>query len=187
MPARRPTPTDTRVIARSIILLRAQKVLLDTNLAEIYGVTTKALNQAVKRNADRFPEDFVFQLTAREALALNRSQSVTGAERHRNVRYLPMAFTEHGAIMAATILKSRRAVETSVFVVRAFVQLRELLASNTDLARRLTILESRVARRLGRHDEEITAIIKLIRQMMATPQPAKQRPIGFTADIGGDN
>jgi hypothetical protein len=187
MPARRITSTNAQVIARSIVVLRGQKVLLDANLAELYGVTTKALNQAVRRNADRFPADFIFRLTERETAAVNRSQNVTGAEKHRNIRYLPMAFTEHGAIMAATILKSHRAVEMSVFVVRAFVQLRELLAANTNLAKRLAALESRVARRLGRHDEEITSIIKLIRHMMAAPPQVKQRPIGFTADLGGDD
>jgi hypothetical protein len=166
-------------------MLRGQKVLLDAELASLYGVTTKALNQAVKRNSSRFPADFIFRLTEHETATLNRSQDVTGAEKHRNIRFPPMAFTEHGAIMAATILNSPRAVEMSVFVVRAFVQLRNLLASNTNLARRLAHLEARVARRLSGHDREIAAIIELIRQMMA-PQPEKGRPIGFTADLGDD-
>jgi len=100
-------------------MLRGQKVLLDTDLAALYGVTTKALNQAVKRNVGRFPADFIFRLTERETGAINRSQNVTGVDKHRNIRFPPMAFTEHGAIMAATILKSHRAVEMNVFVVRA--------------------------------------------------------------------
>lgn len=185
MTARRTSSVPTRVIERSILLLRGQKVLLDADLADLYGVTTKALNQAVKRNADRFPADFIFRLTESEISGLNRSQDVTGAGRHRNIRFPPLAFTEHGAIMTATILKSSRAVEMSVFVVRAFVQLRELLASNAELARRLVHLEARVTRRLSGHDREINAIIKLIHQMMA-PQRVKRRPIGFTANLEGD-
>ena len=183
MTALQPTNASTTEIASSILVLRGQKVLLDASLAAIYGVTTKALNQAVKRNSGRFPPDFVYQLTSAEAASFNRSQTVTARGKHRNVRHRPLVFTEHGAIMAATILKSPRAVDMSVFVVRAFVQLRELAASNSDLDRRLRILEARVTRRLGRHDREITAIIKLVRQMMATPRRPRSRPIGFTANV----
>jgi hypothetical protein len=111
-------------ITRSILALHGHRVILDAELATLYGVPTKALNQAVKRNAERFPEDFMFRLTRVETEALNRSQFVTGPQKHRDPRFPPFAFTEHGAIMAATILNSPRAVEMSVFVVRAFVRLR---------------------------------------------------------------
>ena len=128
-------------IIQTIAILRGHRVLLDAELAALYGVTTKALNQAVKRNSARFPEDFIFRLSAQETEALNRSQIVTGSQKHRDPRFPPYAFTEHGAIMAASILNSPRAIEMSVYVVRAFVQLRELLASNTALARKLDELE----------------------------------------------
>ncbi len=122
-------------ISRSILVLRGQRVILDAELAALYGVPTKALNQAVKRNAERFPEDLMFRLSRTETEALNRSQIVTGHQKHRDPRFPPYAFTEHGAIMAATILSSPRAVEMSLYVIRAFVRLRELLVSNTALAR----------------------------------------------------
>jgi hypothetical protein len=165
-------------ISRTILLLRGQRIILDAELAALYGITTKALNQAVKRNVERFPEDFLFRLDHTEVEALNRSQSVTGSQKHRNPRFPPFAFTEHGAIMAATILNSPRAVEMSLYVVRAFVKLRELLASNAELALKLTELE----RKLKGHDEAITAILSAIRELM-NPPARKRRGIGFTADV----
>jgi hypothetical protein len=169
-------------ITQSILVFRGHKVLLDAELAELYGVPTKALNQAVKRNAERFPEDFMFRLSGAEAEALKRSQLVTGSQKHRDPRFPPHAFTEHGAMMAAMILNSPRAVEMSVYVVRAFVKLRELLASNRELARRFDELEARLEKRLTEHDEAIAAILSAIRQLMNPPAP-KRRGIGFTADI----
>jgi hypothetical protein len=165
-------------IGRTILILRRQRIILDADLAALYGVPTKALNQAVKRNAARFPEDFMFRLTRSEVEALNRSQIVTGSQKHRDARFPPFAFTEHGAIMAATILNSPRAVEMSLYVVRAFVRLRELLASNTALARKLDELE----RKYQHHDEAITAILSAIREL-TNPPPPKGRGIGFTADL----
>jgi len=165
-------------IGRTILILRRQRVILDTDLAALYGVPTKALNQAVKRNAERFPEDFMFRLSRTEVEALNRSQIVTGSQKHRDPRFAPFAFTEHGAIMAATILNSPRAVEMSLYVVRAFVRLRELLATNTALARKLDELE----RKYQHHDEAITAILSAIRELTNPPQ-LKRRGIGFTADL----
>jgi ORF6N domain len=150
-------------------------VLLDAELAALYGVNTK---EQVRRNRERFPADFMFQLTDEEHTAL-RSQFATlklGRRQHR--KYLPYAFTEHGAIMAATILNSPRAVEMSVYVVRAFVRLRELLASNTALARKLDELECKYQH----HDDAIKAILSAIRELMNPPRP-KHRPIGFTADL----
>jgi len=165
-------------ITQSILMLRGQRVLLDNDLAELYGVQTKRFNEAVKRNQARFPADFMFQLTGEEAVAL-RSQIATlkpGRGRHR--KYLPYAFTEHGAIMAAMILNSPRAVEMSVYVVRAFVHLRELIASNAELARQLKSLESQVKRKFDAHDRAIADILNTIRLLMNPPEP-KKRPIGF--------
>ncbi len=165
-------------IAQSILILRGQRVLLDGDLAALYGVTTKRLNQQVRRNLARFPSDFMFQLTAEEteALRLQFATLKTGRGRHR--KYLPFAFTEHGAIMAATILNSSRAVEMSIYVVRAFIQLRELLTSNKELAKKLDELETRIARKLASHDEAIAGILRTLRELMAPPE-TKKRPIGF--------
>jgi ORF6N domain len=169
-------------ITRAILVLRGQRVLLDAELAALYGVTTKRLNEQVKRNAARFPEDFLFRLSAAEVETLNRSQIATGSQKHRDPRFPPYAFTEHGAIMASMILNSPHAVQMSVYVVRAFVHLRELLSSNRELARRFAQLETRLDKKLTEHDEAIAAILSAIRQLMNPPQP-KRRPIGFTADL----
>jgi len=174
----------TRHIARDILVLRGQRVIIDGDLAVLCGVTTKRFNEQVRRNRERFLEDFMFQLTAQEAAAL-RSQFATiktGRGRHR--KYLPYAFTEHGAIMAASVLNSPRAVEMSVYVVRAFVRLREVLASNRELARQFAQLEARLDKKLADHDEAIAAILSAIRQLM-NPPPPRRRPIGFTADLSG--
>ena len=168
----------TEEITRAILVLRGHRVLLDSELASLYGATTKRFNEQVRRNRKRFPADFMFQLTAEESSSL-RSQFATlktGRGQHR--KYLPYVFTEHGAIMAATILDSPRAVEMSVYVVRAFVQLREMLASKTALVRKLNELDGK----LKNHDEAITAILSAIRELMNSPPP-KRRGIGFTADI----
>jgi hypothetical protein len=131
-----------------------------------------------KRNRSRFPDDFMFRLTKSETEALNRSQFATGSQKHRDPRFPPFAFSEHGAIQAANVLNSARAVDMGIYVVRAFVQLRELLASNTALARKLNELEGK----LKNHDEAITAILSAIRELMNPPAP-KRRAIGFTADL----
>jgi hypothetical protein len=172
---------DTKLILVDQIELlihdvRGQKILLDSDLAALYGVPTKVLNQAVRRNLDRFPADFLFQLTRDESEAL-RSQFVTlktGRGQHR--KYLPYAFTEHGVIMAATILNSPRAVAVSVFVVRAFVKLRQLVRAHKDLAAKLDQLE----RKVGSHDEAIKQLVVAIRQLMSPPDPPKNR-MGFHA------
>ena len=171
-------------ITRAIQILRGHRVLLDAELAILYRVTTKRFNEQVRRNRERFPADFMFQLSAQEAEAL-RSHIATSNVRPRGRggrRYLPYAFTEHGAIMAAMILSSPHAVEMSVYVVRAFVQLREMLASNKELARRLAQLETRLDKKLSTHDEAIAAILSAIRQLMHPPAP-KRRGIGFTANL----
>ncbi len=164
-------------IERKILLLRGEKVMLDRDLAELYGVETKVLNQAVKRNLERFPEDFMFQLTSDEFEIL-KSQIATSSWGGR--RKLPLAFTEHGAIMAASVLNSDRAVEMSVYVVRAFVQLRTVLLDHKALADKLTALE----RRVSHHDNSLAEVIHAIRALMAQPKPAN-RPIGFMADVTG--
>jgi len=165
-------------ITRSILVLRGQRVILDRDLAAIYGVATKVLNQAVKRNSERFPRDFRFQLTSAEA-AGSRSQFVTlNLRRGQNIKFLPYAFTEHGAIQAANVLNSPRAIAMGVYVVRAFVRLRKLVASNTALSRKLDELE----RKYRHHDEAITAILSVIRKF-TTPSCSKRRGIGFTANI----
>lgn len=164
-------------ITNIIFFLRGYRVILDSDLAEIYGVTTKRLNEAVKRNAARFPADFMFQISASEYSALSLQQT-----RHGGRRKLPWAFTEHGAIQAANVLTSERAIMMGVYVVRAFVQLRELIGSNKELAKRVDELEARLAKKLSVHDEAIVSILSAIRKL--TSQPAhKPRPIGFTAEL----
>jgi hypothetical protein len=167
-------------IVQSIVFLRNRKVILDSHLADLYGVKTKRFNEQVRRNLARFPSDFMFRLSKHE-FAILRSQFATLRLEHgKHRKYAPYAFTEHGAIMAATILNSPRAVEMSVHVVRAFVRLRELLASNKDLARRLDELETRVAQKLETHDQAIVGILKTLRELTSV----EVRAIGFTADIG---
>lgn len=166
----------TEYIAQAIRVIRNQKVLLDADLAALYGVETKRFNEQVKRNRARFPDDFMFQLTEAEFAAL-RSQSATSNTRRGGRRYLPYAFTEHGAIMAATILNSPWATEVSVYVVRAFIRLREVLASQEALVQRLDRLEVN----LTEHDQAISDILKALRQLMMPPDPPK-RQIGFVRD-----
>ncbi|MGH9602227.1 MAG: ORF6N domain-containing protein, partial [Terriglobales bacterium] len=165
---RRPVESRIRVI-------RGHRVILDKDLAELYGVDVKRLNEQVKRNAERFPGDFVFQLTGKEFKGL-RSQLTTPKPSRGGRRYAPFAFTEHGAIMAAAVLNTERAIEVSVFVVRAFVRFREVLATHKELAQKLTELE----RRIGGHDRAIQSLIRTIRQLMTTPLP-RRRQIGFKA------
>ena len=188
-----------------ILNIRNQKVILDADLAELYGVPTKVFNQAVKRNVNRFPEDFAFQLTAAEFAGLrsqmtaansskiatsssqavenegsvpNWSQFVTSYKRHRGAAYRPWAFTEHGAIMAATVLNSPEAVAMSVFVVRAFMQMREQLAANAAILKRLAEID----KTLLEHDSALRAIWTKLQPLLApSPEPPRRR-IGFNAD-----
>src|SRR5713101_8332820 len=166
-------------IASRIVVLRGQRVMLDADLAALYGVTTKRLNEQVKRNEERFPEDFMFRLTSAEVETLNRSQIATGSQKHRDPRFAPYAFTEHGALMAAMVFNSPRATEVSVYVVRAFVELRDTLIAHKELAKRLDELESRLERKLATHDQAITGILDAIRQLMVPPESTKKRRIGF--------
>lgn len=165
-------------IEKAILSIRGEKVMLDSDLAELYGVETRVLNQAVKRNASRFPEDFMFQLNADEIAKLNRSQIVIGSQKHRDPRFPPHAFTEHGALMLANVLNSERAAQTSVQVVRAFVRLRQMLASNAELSRKLAALENK-------YDAQFKVVFDAIRQLMSPPAKPK-REIGFHVKYDDD-
>jgi phage regulator Rha-like protein len=156
-------------IEKSILLVRKQKVILDTDLAELYGVETKALVQAVKRNTERFPEDFMFQLNHKE-FAILRSQDVT-SRGWGGRRYPPYAFTEQGVAMLSSVLHSQRAIQVNIEIMRAFIRLRKILASNAELARRLTALEKK-------YDAQFKEVFEAIRQLMTPPEP-KRRSIGF--------
>jgi hypothetical protein len=181
-----------------ILTIRGQKVVLDGDLAELYGVPTKVFNQALKRNRDRFPEDFVFQLTVEEYAALrtppaaagsvevlppanpeaetpNWSQFVTSSRKHRGAAYRPWAFTEHGALMAANILRSRQAIEMSVFVIRAFVRAREQLTANAAILKRLAEID----RTLLQHDTALRDIYTKLRPLLAPPPEPSRKEIGF--------
>jgi hypothetical protein len=176
-----PTHATANIESR-IFLARGLKVMLDTDLADLYGISTKRFNEQVRRNGARFPGDFMFRLTAQEVTDL-RSQfatsSFSGKRRQwGGRRYPPLAFTEHGALMAATLLNTPRATEVSVFVVRAFVRLREMAVANKDLARKLDELE----RRASHHDDAITGIIKAIRELAAPSEPKPRRRIGFISE-----
>ena len=161
-------------IAQQIVVLRGQKVMLDSDLAALYEVETRVLNQAVTRNLDRFPEDFMFRLTADEVALLN-SQSVISSEGHGGRRRsLPRAFTEQGVAMLSSVLRSPRAVQVNIEIMRAFVRLRELVATHKDLARRLEDLE----RRIQEHDLQLEDVFEAIRQLLLPP-PKPSGKIGF--------
>jgi hypothetical protein len=155
-------------ITRAILLIRGQKVILDTNLAELYEVETKALNRAVKRNIDRFPADFMFELTNEEA---ERLRCQFGTSKRGGRRYRPYAFTEQGVAMLSGVLHSRRAVRVNIEIMRAFVQLRQMLSSHADLARKLEALEKK-------YDAQFKVVFDAIRELTTPPAPPKRR-IGF--------
>ena len=168
-------------IERSILLIRGQKVMVARDLAYLYGVPTKVLNQAVKRHADRFPEDFMFQLTMEEARIWwtevrgggLRSQIVT-LKRGQHIKYRPYAFTEHGILMLSSVLNSERAVQVNIEIMRTFVRLRRMLASDSELARKLGVLEKK-------YDAQFKIVFEAIRQLMEPPE-TKKRPIGFLVE-----
>jgi hypothetical protein len=165
-------PIPMEQIQQSILLIRGKKVMLDTDLAQLYGVSTKRLNEQVKRNRDRFPQDFMFQLSAEE-----KTEVVAKCDHLASLKFSPThpyAFTEHGAIMLAAVLNTPRAIEVSVFVVRAFVRLREILTTHKALAHKLAELESKIET----HDEAIRSLVSAIRQLMASPEKQPKK-IGF--------
>jgi len=173
-------------IEGKIYTVRGQRVIVDRDLAGIYGVETRRLNEQVKRNLAKFPEDFMFQLTEGETNDWARSRSqIATMKRGKNIKYLPYAFTEHGAIMAATVLNSPRAIEMSVFVVRAFIKMRETLANNKTLALKLAELENKLTGRLNVHERAIVHVLGEVRKLMAaaeqSPDPPK-RKIGFKVE-----
>jgi hypothetical protein len=189
-------PIAVEQIDGMIRTIRGVRVMLDRDLAKIYGVPTKAFNQAVKRNRQRFPEDFMFRLTQEEAKALqvSRSQTVTSSQRkdllrsqfvtsnqRGGPRYLPYAFTEYGALMAANILNSTRAVQMSIFVVRAFAKMREALRGTPELARKLAALEKKLTGRLDVHEAAIVEVLQEVMQILNPPPPPEppRRRIGF--------
>lgn len=160
-------------IEQRILLIRGEKVIVDADLAEFYGVQTKVLNQAVKRNKGRFPEDFMFRLTKAE-----KDEVVTNCDHLEKLKFspaFPRVFTEHGAIMAASVLNSQRAVEVSVYIVRAFVRLRRMISENRELSRRINQIELHLAD----HDEQIIEMIKAIKQLLKPNPPPKKRRIGY--------
>ena len=159
------------MIEQRIFLIRARKVMLDRDLAEMYAVPTKALNQAVTRNPERFPEDFMFQLTWEESRALSRSQSVT-LKRGQNIKYCPHAFTEQGVAMLSSVLRSPRAVQVNIAIMRAFVRLREMLATHKDLARKVEAMERK-------YDAQFKVVFDTLRKLMAPPKDKPSRTMGF--------
>ena len=190
-----PSPLPLELVTQRIVVLRGQRVIVDSQLAALYGVQTKRLNEALKRNAQRFPPDFMFELTQQEFASL-RSQFATsswdGAHAgHGGRRYLPRVFTEHGALMAATVLNSPRAVQVSVYVVRAFVELRELAYTHQALAQRLDALEQKTEALATQHDTlvgnmrfEFRQVFEALRELAnkvtpAQSPPTPKRPIGF--------
>jgi hypothetical protein len=173
------------IITSAIYAVRGKKVILDADLAKLYGVPTKAFNRQVKRNAQKFPDDFMFQLTLKEFESL-RCQIGTSNKRGGR-RFLPYAFTENGAIMAANVLNSPEAVRMSVFVVRAFVQMRDLLGSTKELAKQLAALEKKLTDRLDGHESAIIEVLRRVMDILDPPPPppgpeTPKRRIGFNAD-----
>lgn len=172
-------PIQAQIIERHIYLIRGQKVMLDSDLAELYEVLSKALIQAVKRNKDRFPEDFMFQLNNQEA-ALMRSQTVTAPK--RNFRYLPYAFTEQGIAMLASVLKSKKAVQVNIAIMRTFVHIRKILVGNEELSKKLSELEKIT----DKHNNQIAVIFEAIKKLITATIPksstSKSAHIGFRTE-----
>jgi hypothetical protein len=163
-------------IEQAIQFVRGHKVMLDSDLAKLYGVDTKILNKAVKRNIDRFPLDFMFQLTADEVTSLRFQIGTLNAGRGRHRKYLPYAFTEQGVAMLSSVLRSPQAVRVNIEIMRAFVRLRQLLAGNAELAHRLAELE----RHVRDHDQQFVSVIRAIRELMARPRPPRSGGLAST-------
>mgnify|MGYP001119816274 CR=1 FL=1 len=169
-------------ILRTILVVRGEKVILDSDLAELYGVETRRLNEQVRRNLEKFPEDFMFQLTKEEFENL-KSQFATSSSGWGGRRKLPLVFTEHGALQAANVLNSERANKMSVFIVRAFIRLREMALTNEKLSQKIAELE----RRVSDHDEILLDVIREIRKLIDTPRPKeKKKSIGFIVSGKGE-
>lgn len=176
-------------IEGAIFAIRGRRVMLDADLARLYGVSTSRLNEQVRRNRARFPSDFMFRLRGSEWRAPNLSQFAAGSQRHRDPARLPLAFTEHGCLMLSNVLRSGRALEVSILIVRAFVRIRSALTANAELASRVDALARAVERQGGKlatHDAAILKLLAEIQRLTRFPD-APTRPIGFTADIGEGN
>lgn len=161
-----------QAIERRICVIRDQRVMLDHDLAELYGVATKALNQTVSRNTDRFPEDLMFRLSRKELDGLHQSQIVTGSQRHRDPRYPPRAFTQEGIAMLSSVLHSRQAIQVNIAIMRTFMRMREAMASHKELARRIDEIEQD-------HDAHMKIVFDAIRKLMEPPPVTPRRPIGY--------
>ena len=161
-------------IEKKILLIRGQKVMLDSDLASLYGVETKNLNKAIKRNIGRFPLDFMFQLTSEESTALRFQNGTSNQPGRGGRRYYPYVFTEQGVAMLSSVLNSDRAIEVNILIMRSFVKLREMIASHKDLAKKLEDLEKK-------YDSQFKLVFDAIRQLMTPPEPKKKRPIGFVS------
>ncbi len=170
-------------IETAVLVLRGEKVLLDAHLAVLYGVTTGALNQAVRRNRSRFPPDFMFQLTMEEFENWKSQIVISNPAAKMGVRHRPYAFTEQGVAMLSSVLRSQRAVRVNIEIMRAFVRLRKVVAVNTEFAARLDELE----RRVGKHDEQFNAVVRTIRQLMEPPPTNPRRKIGFHVTVDSDS
>ncbi len=171
---------SVKEIGQRIYFVRGHRVMLDSDLAEMYEVQTKQLNLAVRRNVDRFPEDFMFRLTQKEyeSLRFQIETLKTGRGKHR--KYLPLVFTEQGVAMLSSVLNSERAVHVNIAIIRTFVKLREMLETNRDLAKKIDQIE----RKLGQHDQQFKAVFEAIRQLMAVGTPVAQRRIKGLGGIG---
>lgn len=169
-------------IEHRILLVRGEKVMLDSDLAALYGVSTGALNQAVRRNLDRFPEDFRFQLSAAEVAELISQSVISKSGRGGRRRSRPHAFTEHGIAMLSSVLRSRRAIAVNIAIIRAFVRLRQLLAEHADLRRKIEELERKFSARTDSHEHQIRQIYILLDELMAPADPPPKRRIGFRQD-----
>jgi ORF6N domain-containing protein len=175
----RPAELVEASLERRILTIRGKSVMIDADLAELYGVQTRVLNQAVRRNKERFPPEFMFQLTRAE-----KKEVITNCDHLAKLKFspvLPLAFTEHGTLMLGNVLNSERAIEVSLLIVRTFVSIRQMLSTHKDLAAKLNELE----RKVGGHDDAIADLIDAIRRLAAAPPTRKSRPIGFTADLDG--
>jgi ORF6N domain len=170
-------PVPVELIERRIYMIRGHKVMLDSDLADLYQVPTKRLNESVKRNRKRFPEDFMFRLTSAESEQLNRSQFATGSQKHRDPRLQPYAFSELGVAMLSSVLNSERAVQVNIVIMRAFVKLREVMGTHKELAHKIEALE----RKYNKHDEELQVVFRAIKRLLEPPPIPPKRRIGFRA------
>ena len=172
-------PVPAEIIERRIYVIRGQKVMLDSDLAKLYGVTTFNLNKAVKRNLDRFPPDFMFQLTSDEAESLRFQIGISKPEGRGGRRYLPYAFTEHGVAMLSSVLNSKRAVQMNILIIRAFVKLRELLATHKELARRIEKIEAGQKEQARVQQQHASILVSVIQDIQKLKTPPVTRAIGF--------